>query len=90
MATVELSSGGSTTTTPAVTGRSWCSPTACRWTGGSGARSSRCCPATAAARARLVEIADSATLVPEDQPEKLVEVLIGFLTDNGVPPVEGE
>lgn len=30
---------------------------------------------------RLVEIEDSATLVPEDQPEQLAEALIGFLTD---------
>jgi len=32
-------------------------------------------------RGRLVEIDDSATLVPEDQPERLAEVLTGFLTD---------
>lgn len=30
-------------------------------------------------RGRLVEIADSSTLVPEDQPERLAEVLIDFV-----------
>lgn len=33
-------------------------------------------------RGRLVEIDDSATLVPEDQPERLAEVLTGFLTES--------
>jgi pimeloyl-ACP methyl ester carboxylesterase len=32
---------------------------------------------------RLVEIADSSTLIPEDQPERLVEALCGFLTETG-------
>ncbi|MEU3597646.1 alpha/beta hydrolase [Streptomyces sp. NPDC006798] len=36
---------------------------------------------------RLVEIADSSTLVPEDQPERLVEVLTGFLAETGAEPV---
>lgn len=35
---------------------------------------------------RLVEIADSATLVPEDQPERLAEALIGFLAETGAQP----
>lgn len=35
---------------------------------------------------RLVEIADSATLVPEDQPERLAEVLTGFLAETGAAP----
>lgn len=35
---------------------------------------------------RLVEIADSSTLVPEDQPERLVEVLTHFLVENGAAP----
>ncbi|UQI46396.1 alpha/beta hydrolase [Streptomyces sp. HU2014] len=38
-------------------------------------------------RGRLVEIADSATLVPEDQPERLAEVLTGFLIETGAEPV---
>lgn len=32
---------------------------------------------------RLVQIADSATLVPEDQPERLAEVLTSFLAETG-------
>ncbi|WP_326697388.1 alpha/beta hydrolase [Streptomyces sp. NBC_01754] len=36
---------------------------------------------------RLVEIADSSTLVPEDQPERLAEVLTGFLIETGAEPV---
>lgn len=36
---------------------------------------------------RLIEIADSSTLVPEDQPERLAEVLIEFLIQNGAEPV---
>ncbi|HET6500585.1 MAG TPA: alpha/beta hydrolase [Amycolatopsis sp.] len=42
--------------------------------------------ATLYPRARLVEISDSATLVPEDQPERLAEVLTAFLTEAGAPP----
>jgi pimeloyl-ACP methyl ester carboxylesterase len=34
-------------------------------------------------RGRLVEIADSSTLIPEDQPERLAEVLTGFLVETG-------
>jgi len=30
---------------------------------------------------RLVEIADSSTLVPEDQPERLAEAILTFLGD---------
>jgi len=37
-------------------------------------------------RGRLVEIGDSATLVPEDQPERLAQVLIRFLTETGAEP----
>jgi len=37
---------------------------------------------------RLVEIAESSTLVPEDQPERLVEVLTEFLTGTGARPVQ--
>jgi len=37
--------------------------------------------------ARLVRIADSATLVPEDQPERLAEVLTAFLAETGAPPI---
>ncbi|MFE0421560.1 alpha/beta fold hydrolase [Streptomyces sp. NPDC058953] len=33
-------------------------------------------------RGRLVEIEDSSTLVPEDQPERLAEVLVDFLTED--------
>lgn len=36
--------------------------------------------------ARLVEIDDSATLIPEDQPEELARVLTEFLTHNGAEP----
>ncbi|MFE3901722.1 alpha/beta fold hydrolase [Streptomyces sp. NPDC059153] len=36
---------------------------------------------------RLVEIADSSTLVPEDQPERLAEVLTDFLIQTGAEPV---
>ncbi|MFJ4909896.1 MULTISPECIES: alpha/beta fold hydrolase, partial [unclassified Streptomyces] len=35
---------------------------------------------------RLVEIADSSTLVPEDQPERLAEALTDFLTQTGAEP----
>ncbi|MGK5639386.1 alpha/beta fold hydrolase [Streptomyces sp. URMC 126] len=38
-------------------------------------------------RGRLVEIADSSTLIPEDQPERLAEVLTGFLVEHGAHPV---
>lgn len=38
-------------------------------------------------RGRLVEIADSSTLVPEDQPERLAEVLTDFLIGTGAEPV---
>jgi pimeloyl-ACP methyl ester carboxylesterase len=37
-------------------------------------------------RGRLVEIADSSTLVPEDQPERLAEVLTDFLVETGAEP----
>ncbi len=37
---------------------------------------------------RLVEIAESSTLVPEDQPERLAEVLTEFLTETGAKPVQ--
>ncbi|MEU6487443.1 alpha/beta hydrolase [Streptomyces sp. NPDC046887] len=37
-------------------------------------------------RGRLVEIADSATLVPEDQPERLAAELRSFLTETAPPP----
>jgi pimeloyl-ACP methyl ester carboxylesterase len=36
--------------------------------------------------AELVEIADAATLIPEDQPEELARVLLGFLTRTGAVP----
>lgn len=36
--------------------------------------------------AELVEIVDSATLIPEDQPEELAQVLLGFLTRTGAAP----
>lgn len=36
---------------------------------------------------RLVEISDSSTLVPEDQPERLAEVLTDFLVQTGAEPV---
>ncbi|MFF5899987.1 alpha/beta fold hydrolase [Streptomyces argenteolus] len=36
---------------------------------------------------RLVEIADSSTLIPEDQPERLAEVLTDFLIHTGAEPV---
>ncbi|MFD8687377.1 alpha/beta fold hydrolase [Streptomyces sp. NPDC059651] len=35
---------------------------------------------------RLVEIADSSTLVPEDQPQRLVQVLTDFLSQTGADP----
>ena len=35
---------------------------------------------------RLVEIADSSTLVPEDQPQRLAEVLTSFLIETGAEP----
>ncbi|MFE5399354.1 alpha/beta fold hydrolase [Streptomyces sp. NPDC056568] len=37
-------------------------------------------------RGRLVEIAGSSTLVPEDQPERLAEVLTDFLVGTGAEP----
>ncbi|MDQ2737996.1 MAG: alpha/beta hydrolase [Actinomycetota bacterium] len=37
---------------------------------------------------RLVQIAESSTLVPEDQPERLAEVLTEFLTGTGAKPVQ--
>ncbi|WP_049558649.1 alpha/beta fold hydrolase [Nonomuraea sp. SBT364] len=37
-------------------------------------------------KGRLVEIADSSTLVPEDQPERLAEVLTDFLVGTGAKP----
>jgi len=37
--------------------------------------------------ARLVEIEDSATLIPEDQPEELATALADFLVRNGAQPV---
>ncbi|MFD7923568.1 alpha/beta fold hydrolase [Streptomyces sp. NPDC059740] len=40
-------------------------------------------------RGRLVEIADSSTLVPEDQPERLAEVLTAFLRQTGAEPAAG-
>lgn len=36
--------------------------------------------------AQLVEIADTATLIPEDQPDELARVLTEFLTRNGAEP----
>lgn len=36
--------------------------------------------------AELVEIADSATLIPEDQPDELARVLSTFLAQNGTEP----
>lgn len=38
---------------------------------------------------RLVEIEDSSTLVPEDQPERLAEVLTEFLAETGAEPARG-
>ncbi|WP_455410070.1 alpha/beta fold hydrolase [Streptomyces hiroshimensis] len=38
-------------------------------------------------KGRLVEIADSSTLVPEDQPEQLAETLTDFLIHTGAAPV---
>lgn len=38
-------------------------------------------------QARLSEVEESSTLVPEDQPELLVEILTDFLSDTGAPPV---
>lgn len=38
-------------------------------------------------KGRLVEIADSSTLVPEDQPEQLAQVLTEFLTGTGAEPL---
>jgi pimeloyl-ACP methyl ester carboxylesterase len=36
---------------------------------------------------RLVEIADSSTLIPEDQPEQLAKALTDFLAETGAKPV---
>jgi pimeloyl-ACP methyl ester carboxylesterase len=36
--------------------------------------------------ARLAEVAGSSTLVPEDQPERLAELLTGFLAETGARP----
>jgi len=44
--------------------------------------------ATLLPQGRLIEIADSSTLVPEDQPERLAEVLTEFLTRTGAEPVQ--
>ncbi|MFF2140375.1 alpha/beta fold hydrolase [Streptomyces sp. NPDC058193] len=38
---------------------------------------------------QLVEIADSSTLIPEDQPEQLVRALTDFLSRTGAKPVGG-
>ncbi|MBC2876318.1 MULTISPECIES: alpha/beta fold hydrolase [Streptomyces] len=38
-------------------------------------------------RGRLVEIEDSSTLIPEDQPEKLARVLLDFLAETGAEPL---
>ncbi|WP_215456281.1 alpha/beta fold hydrolase [Streptomyces sp. ATCC 21386] len=38
-------------------------------------------------KGRLVEIADSSTLVPEDQPERLAQVLREFLRETGAEPL---
>lgn len=35
----------------------------------------------------LVEMAESSTLVPEDQPERLAEALTSFLARTGAEPV---
>jgi pimeloyl-ACP methyl ester carboxylesterase len=37
--------------------------------------------------ARLVELTECSTLVPEDQPERLAEFLTGFLVQTGADPV---
>ena len=37
--------------------------------------------------ARLVELTECATLVPEDQPERLAEFLTGFFAQTGARPV---
>jgi pimeloyl-ACP methyl ester carboxylesterase len=37
--------------------------------------------------ARLVELTECATLVPEDQPERLAELLTEFLVGTGAHPV---
>jgi pimeloyl-ACP methyl ester carboxylesterase len=37
--------------------------------------------------AELVEITDSSTLIPEDQPERLAEALREFLVATGAPPL---
>ncbi|MFF8191684.1 alpha/beta fold hydrolase [Streptomyces bobili] len=37
-------------------------------------------------KGRLIEIADSSTLVPEDQPERLAEAMRDFLTGTGAEP----
>ena len=37
---------------------------------------------------RLVEIADSSTLIPEDQPERLAKALTDFLVETGARPVQ--
>lgn len=36
---------------------------------------------------RLVQVEDASTLVPEDQPERLADILVGFLADTGARPV---
>ncbi|EMF01715.1 alpha/beta hydrolase fold protein [Streptomyces mobaraensis NBRC 13819 = DSM 40847] len=38
-------------------------------------------------RGRLVEIEDSSTLIPEDQPERLARLLVDFLMETGAEPV---
>lgn len=38
-------------------------------------------------KGRLIEITDSSTLVPEDQPERLAEVLTDFLIETGAEPL---
>lgn len=43
-------------------------------------------PAELYPRGRLVEMADSSMLVPEDQPERLADVLTGFLVQTGAVP----
>ncbi|MBE9499597.1 alpha/beta fold hydrolase [Streptomyces sp. AA1529] len=37
-------------------------------------------------RGRLIEIANSSTLVPEDQPEELAQEITSFLLETGAPP----
>ncbi|MFD9268765.1 alpha/beta fold hydrolase [Streptomyces goshikiensis] len=43
-------------------------------------------PAALYPRGRLIEIADSSTLVPEDRPELLARVLTDFLIQTGAEP----